>query len=135
HFLFSAMARHKSWILKGAWALFLAVLLAALCWTYSRSSWVGFLVIMIAMSWLDRRKIKLAGALLVVFVLFFMPSLGHVRHMNLMKDNIENAQEVLGIKSLLEQSGSGRFWFWKNAVSIIRSSPVWGTGLNTYARI
>ena len=34
-----------------------------------------------------------------------------------------------------EIDGSGRFEYWKNAISIFRSSPVFGTGLNTYARI
>ena len=29
----------------------------------------------------------------------------------------------------------GRFSFWKNAISIVHSSPVWGTGLNTYTRV
>ena len=41
----------------------------------------------------------------------------------------------LTLQSVLEQGGSGRLAFWKKAISIIRSSPVCGTGLNTYTRI
>jgi len=40
------------------------------------------------------------------------------------------------VTSVIEQGcGSGRINFWKKAVSIIRESPVFGTGLNTYSRI
>jgi len=35
----------------------------------------------------------------------------------------------------LKHGGSGRLSFWKNAVSIIRSSPICGTGFNTYTRV
>jgi putative inorganic carbon (HCO3(-)) transporter len=39
------------------------------------------------------------------------------------------------IKPNFEDVGSGRFEYWEKAITIFRSSPVWGTGFNTYANI
>jgi len=133
HFLYSAVGRKKSRVWGVALALFLVLLLACLCWTYSRSSWVGYLVILFVMVLLDRRKILYAGALLLVFIFIFQPSLNNVRHMHLINDG--GVQKEEGDTSFLNQGGSGRLAFWKKAISIIRSSPVYGTGLNTYGRI
>ena len=77
---------------------------------------------------MDRRKVLFAGALLLIFIFIFLPSLNNVRHLHLINDNIEggsvqNESSVLEVNSILEQGGSGRFAYWKKAVSIIRSSP------------
>jgi putative inorganic carbon (HCO3(-)) transporter len=151
HFLYSAAGRKKSWVWKGAVAFFLALLLVCLCWTYSRSAWVGFLITLFVMVFLDRRKVLFAGILFLVFIFMFLPSLSHVRHLHLINDNsgggVQKEVSFQGIgpflkqgpvhcvKSILEKGGSGRLAFWKKAISIIRSSPVCGTGLNTYSRI
>lgn len=117
----------------------LIVLMTCLCWTYSRSSWLGFLVILAVTSLLDRRKAMAAGALLLVFIFFFLPSLKSIRHMTLMTDSSAQVtaapQKSSGLYSLLEDGGSGRFAFWKTATAVISTSPVLGTGLNTYARV
>ncbi len=135
HFLYTAIARHKSWILKGGLTFLIVLLLACLCWTYSRSSWIGYLTILFVMVLMDRRKIFYAGVLLLIFILIFLPSLNTVRHQSLINDNIRGVQKEENVQSVLEQGGSGRFAYWKKAISIIRSSPVYGTGLNTYSRI
>ena len=146
HFLFTAV-RNKSWLLGCVLTILLVILFACLCWTYSRSSWVGCLAMLFIMVLIDRRKIIFVGALLLIFVFSFMPSLNNVRHVDLINDNsgvksVQNDSSIHGVNYVLLVSikkfcngGSGRKNFWKKAVSIIRSSPVWGTGLNTYTRI
>ena len=142
HFLYAAIARRKSWVLIAVCTFFLVLLLPCLCWTYSRSSWIGYLIILFVMVWMDYRKVFYAGILLLVFIFFFMPSLNNVRHLYLINDNNGSAQQESdesvfgkGVFSFLEQGGSGRSAYWKKAISIIRSSPFLGTGLNTYTRI
>ncbi len=135
HLLYTAIARKKAWLLAGAWALFLALSLVCLCLTYSRSSWVGYFSILFAMLLLDWRKIFFVAGLFLICTLIFLPSLDKVRHMHLVIDTETIVQQNKSVESVLEQGGSGRFGFWSKAVSIIRSSPVWGTGLNTYTRI
>jgi putative inorganic carbon (hco3(-)) transporter len=135
HFIFSTACTKKSWFLAAGAAFFLVLLLACLCWTYSRSSWIGYLIIVFAMVVMDRRKIFYAAALISVFMFIFMPSLNNIRHMHLISDSNVTVQKKISVHSVLEQGGSGRLAFWGKAVSIIRTSPVWGTGLNTYTRI
>jgi len=151
HFLYSAIVRKKSWVLGGVLAICLVILLACLCWSYSRSAWVGYLVILFVMVLFDRRKMLFLGVLLLVFIFMFLPSLSNVRHLHLINDNsgmgiqkkdlFQDIESILkqgpvhDVKFILEEGGSGRFNFWMNAASIIRSSPVWGSGLNTYTRI
>ena len=55
--------------------------------------------------------------------------------MRLISDNDAGLHKVENVQSVLKQGGSGRFFFWEKAISIIRSSPVDRTGLNTYSRI
>lgn len=140
HLLYSAACRMKSWIWTGAMALLMALLLACLCWTYSRSAWIGYLIVLFVMVWLDWRKILYAGSLILVFIFIFLPSLNEARNVNLMNDNssgvkMTNESVLYSIKPVLGDVGSGRFDYWKKAISIIRTSPVWGTGLNTYTKI
>jgi putative inorganic carbon (hco3(-)) transporter len=135
HFLFTAIARKKSWIWAGGLTIFLVLLLACLCWTYSRSSWIGYFGILLAMVFLDRRKIFYAVPILLICIFIFLPSLSKIRHMHLIVDQDTGIQKGESVGALLNQGGSGRLAFWEKAVSIIRSSPVWGTGLNTYTRI
>ena len=145
YFLFTAI-RNKSWISAGLLAFFLVLLLVCLRWTYSRSSWIGFLVILFVIVLLDRRKVLFLGALFLIFIFIFLPSLNKVRNLYLL-NNIYTAPKIgqnafptfinyyFNIPNLIKQGGSERYFFWKKAVSIIRSSPVYGTGLNTYSRI
>jgi O-antigen ligase len=89
---------------------------------------------------LDRRKWLLTGALFLIFIFIFLPSLNSVRNLTLINDNSSgmraNSENFLNnIQPAFGDVGSGRFTFWKKAISIVRSSPVWGTGLNTYTRV
>jgi O-antigen ligase len=135
HFLYSAVGGRKSLVWAGVVAFFLVLLLSCLCWTYSRSSWIGYLVVLFVMVLFDRRRILYAGALLLIFIFIFLPSLDNVRHMNLINDNTRGVQEEENVQSVFEQGGSGRLDYWKQAVLVIRSSPIVGTGLNTYTRV
>jgi len=133
--LFTAFTRKRSWILRGGLLVLFVLLFSCLCWTYSRSSWIGCIVILFVMVLLDRRKVFLAGALLLLIIIFFLPSLRQVRHLHLITDDNAASVQKGSMITALKQGGSGRISFWKNAVSIIRSSPVCGTGFNTYTRI
>jgi len=140
HLLYSAFARKKSWIIGGGLIFLLVLLLACLCWTYSRSSWIGYLFILFLMVWMDRRKVLFAGVLFLVFYFIFLPSLNEVRNLYLVNDNssgsrIKNESLLYSIKPDLNDVGAGRLAYWKKAISIIRTSPVWGTGLNTYTKV
>ena len=140
HLLYASIAKKHSWIQGAIWGLFLALLLTCLCWTYSRSAWLGYILIMVLMVMIDRRKILLAGALFAIFVFIFVPFLHQIRHSCLIKDSdsvvSDQKENARGLRSSIEElGGNGRFSFWKKAVSIISTSPVWGTGLNTYGRI
>ena len=139
HSLYTSVLRHKSWLLGGLFATLLVILLSCLCWTYSRSSWIGFLIILFVMVLLDRRKSLFVGSLFLIFIFIFLPSLNNVRHLYLISDNTgisaQKTNSLFDLGALLEQGGSGRNCFWKKAVTIIQSSPIYGTGLNTYSRI
>jgi len=139
HFLYTAIVKDKSWGLGGVLAVFLGLLLVCLCWTYSRSAWIGVLFIFFVMVIMDWRKILFAGVLLLVFIFAFLPALSNVRHLYLINDNNyewrpQTVSPSPSVQSVLEQGGSGRVVYWKKAVSIIRTSPIWGTGLNTYTK-
>ena len=140
HFLYRAVARQKSWILGGVLAVLLGLSLACFCWTYSRSAWGGYLCVLFLMVWMDRRKAIYTAALVLVFCFVFLPSLNQMRNLNLLNDNssgtrVQNENLMQSIKPAFNDIGSGRQEYWKKAISIIRSSPVTGTGLNTYTKI
>lgn len=149
HFLYSTIMRKKSLALGVLFAVLLVLFLVCLCGTYSRSSWVGYFVMLFVMVFLDRRKALFAGALLLVLIFIFSPSLKNARNVQLFSDNssvqrkasfqesgfILKQDPIHSVKLFLEQGGSGRFTFWSRAILIIRSSPIYGTGLNTYGRI
>ncbi|MBF0504133.1 MAG: O-antigen ligase family protein [Candidatus Omnitrophica bacterium] len=158
HLLYLTIAKNRVSFLQGFLIVLLMLLIVCLCWTYSRSAWLGFLGILLFMVWEDRRKVLYAGILFLIFIFLFLPSLSHVRHLSLINDNNpavarqqtqdkhssstvsreQSDPKHLGVSlvaSLLQQGGSGRRGFWEKAVSIIRTSPILGTGLNTYSRI
>ncbi len=136
HLLFASINHRKSWALTGGFSLSLLILMITLCWTYSRSAWIGYIVILGLIVLLDHRKIIYTMALILIFIFMFLPSLTHVRHLNLINDGQRiNNVSVDPVELMLEEGGSGRLAYWEKAISIIRLSPVFGTGLNTYARV
>jgi len=142
HF-FSRFLGLKKWGLMAICGFLLVFLLVCLCWTYSRSSWLGLLFMLVSMAILDWRKIVLALIILAFFVSFFLPALSKVRHMHLINDTDSESQEIFDqskspsdkLLDLIRSNGSGRYAYWQKAISIIRSSPIYGTGLNTYTKI
>jgi putative inorganic carbon (HCO3(-)) transporter len=143
HFFFTALSRPPAgglgWTLRGSLTILLVLILACLCWTYSRSSWLGYLTIAFAMLVLDRKKWMFVLALLLIFIFIFLPSLNHVRKLALVNDNQtgmnrEN-ESFLGNITPSKNTGSGRFAYWNKALSIIRLSPLWGSGFNTYGKM
>ncbi len=132
HFVYQAAGKNKPWFLQGALIILLILLISCLCWTYSRSSWVGFLSALGLMVWMDRRKTLFAAFLLLIFIFIFLPSLSNVRHVTLFNNS---SPSYKNIQSDLNLKASGRLVYWKTAVLIIRNYPVLGTGLNTYTRM
>lgn len=55
-FLYSSVGKNKSWLLPGILSILLTLLMVCLCWTYSRSSWVGFLSVLGFMVCMGRNK-------------------------------------------------------------------------------
>jgi len=144
--LFAVLKRRKSWVSPVVLTLFLGLLLTCLCWTYSRSSWVGFLVVLFVTVGIDWRKIFFTLPLLLIFVLLFLPSLNNARHLQLISDkgqrivpglenNVHKTHSYNKVELFLLHGGSGRFSYWEKAIKVIHSSPIYGTGLNTYSRI
>jgi len=137
--LYSALVQKRSWFIGGLLAILSFFLLTALCWTFSRSAWVGYLISLGILFLLDYRKVLFIGSLILVFIFIFSPSLNHVRHLFLINDDPKATERFVlpsyDIKEVLKFRGSGRLVYWEKAISIIRSSPVTGTGLNTYAMV
>ncbi len=126
----------KPLLIKGTLGVLLFLVLACLDWTYSRGAWSGFLVLLFFMAWMDYKKIIYAGIMLLIFIFVFIPSLHKERSVSLFTDNInQNKSEIVPQVALSQTAGSGRYDYWKKAVSVIDGDPVWGTGLNTYTRI
>lgn len=128
HLLFSVFGRGRSQLIQVGLAILLGLLLICLCWTYSRASWMGFLLSLLFMAFMDKRKIIYALVFLLIFIFFFLPSLNHMRHMSLIKDDLNTSWD-------LSLGGSGRIGFWKDAIIVINKYPLWGGGLNTYSRV
>lgn len=134
HLLYASAGKGKPPLRQVVLALLMAVLLISLCWTYSRASWVGYLSSLALMVFMDRRKILYGLCLFIIVVYVFLPNLTNMRHMSLFKDTLHTSMEHKNFLYLLEEGGSGRFGFWKNAIVIIKKYPLWGSGLNTYAK-
>ena len=139
HLLYTALARKRAWVLAGALTLFFVLFLTCLCWTYSRSSWVGYVMILVLAILMDRRKTFVVGIFFLVFYFVFLPSLNSVRNLDLINDNasgvkMQSGAVFHGFKINLNEAGSGRKIYWKKAIGIVSSSPVWGVGLNTYTK-
>jgi putative inorganic carbon (hco3(-)) transporter len=134
HLLFASAGKNRPLWQLGL-AVLLAVLLIGLCWTFSRSSWIGYLVVLGIMVLMDKRKFFFGLALFLMVIYIFLPNLSSIRQVSLFKDNVAVKSQTAVPKSFvgsLKEGGSGRFDFWNNAIFMIKKSPVWGLGLNTY---
>jgi len=137
---YSSFFKSKSWLIGCAATVLMVLCLSCLCWSYSRSCWIGLIAILLMMVLLDRKKIFFIGIIFLIFIYVFLPSLNNARNLYLLNDNnlgkgANNGSILNNIKPHLSNVGSGRVVFWKSAISIIRTSPIYGTGLNTYTRI
>lgn len=128
---------------KGCWGsilsgiLFVALLVVMLM-TYSRSAWTGAVVAFVVLAWLDRRlrRFLLLGIFLLLIVLPFVFMQG--RNFASGAGSFTSAQELSRIDGGMWQTltrDNSRFIYWSDALRILRDNPVWGAGLNTYARV
>jgi putative inorganic carbon (HCO3(-)) transporter len=121
--------------------------------TFSRGSWVGFIFSLFALALFRKRGFLPGTAVVVIFMVIFLPFLTQTRDVSFVSDNVtiqENVDQqhkpkdfdsLPPIERWIEAnkhfgfSGMGRAGFWTEAVSIIKRSPVLGSGLNTYSRM
>lgn len=128
----------------------LAMLLLGL--TFSRSSWLGFLIAF--GFWVVAARKNLAVTLIVVagFMMVFFPMLIQVRNASFISDGVQGDQRKIQRKlegdkvtrwtRIKEQltiskrrfSAAGRTNFWNAATEVIKAKPVFGIGLNAYSK-
>ena len=114
------------------------VLLAVLLMTYSRSAWTGAVVAFAVLAWLDRslRKFLMFGIVLLMIVSPFVFMQG--RNFASGTGSFMSARDLSRIDGGMWQTlmrDNSRFIYWSDALSILRDNPLWGAGLNTYARV
>jgi O-antigen ligase len=135
--------------------LFITLVLMLVCLglTFSRGSWVGFWCSMIFFVLLLRKYFIITFLISIVFLSVFLPLMMKYRDVSFTTDSVQLVREYGKIDPTLEnlnklseldrqrvelvhhgQLGMGRFGFWEQAISIIEKYPVFGSGLNTYAK-
>lgn len=130
------------------------LMLACLGLTFSRGSWVGFWFSMFIFVIFLRKYLFHVLVVSLVFLAVFLPFLMKYRDVSFTTDqvsitrtygNIEDSPENL---SRLDQTtrdrvdlahsfqlGMGRFGFWEHALDVIKKSPFFGNGLNSYSKL
>jgi|CXWL01.1.fsa_nt_gi putative inorganic carbon (HCO3(-)) transporter len=130
-----------------------ALMLTCLGLTFSRGSWVGFWFAMIVFVAVTRKYFISVFLVSLLFLAVFLPFLMKYRDVSFTTDSvnltreyghIEQTPENLSKLTQLDRDrvagahrfnlGMGRFGFWEKAVDIIKKYPVFGSGLNTYAK-
>ncbi len=130
--------------MKARMSCFLLFLLSMICLglTYSRGAWLGFFTALLFVACYQKKKWYLPLAICIIFLMVFAPMMMKSRDVFFVQDNVEqsklegNTPIVWGdkVRNILKGlGGSGRNKFWQEAMTVIRVSPVWGTGLNTYS--
>jgi O-antigen ligase len=128
----------------------LAMLLLGL--TFSRSSWLGFMIAFGFWIVAARKNLVVTLAVVAGFMLFFSPMLIQIRNVSFISDGVQGDHRA--IQSKLESSkstrwerireqlriskqrfsGAGRTNFWNAATDVIKAKPVFGIGLNAYSK-
>lgn len=142
------------------WAAVILFVLSLTCLglTFSRGAWIAFVISMMFVAITNFRKVYFPALVIVLFFVIFYPMIGPNRNVTFVTDDIiqerikkadrENRTdlkvddvykmklEMKDTKFLLKRfSGTGRSVFWQEALDIFLSSPVVGTGLNTYMAV
>ena len=122
--------------------------------TFSRGSWVGFLVSIIIFGSILRRYLVHILIISLVFLVVFLPFLSKIRDVSFTSDNVTIEREYSHIDPTPENLekmtegerarvaiahrlnlGMGRFGFWEEATALIKKYPLTGSGLNTYSKL
>ena len=125
---------------KIAICVIFVLLLFCLGMSYSRSSWIGFiisfgLIICYSFSLLNIRFKILLVVIILAFltvVFFTMPQIMKERTPNFLPKAIKD--RITSISSI-ENSSLFRINLWRESLEIIEDFPVFGVGLNTYSNI
>ncbi len=135
----------------------LAMSLSVLGLTYSRGAWLSFAIGIVFLMGMNRRHAVVPLAAGILFFFIFPPHLAPRRNVSFVSDDLlrEKLDRVeqgdqyakenrtppfarrmeIWSSSLRRFTAMGRDNYWREAVHIIRSSPLLGTGLNTYSRV
>ena len=92
--------------------------LFCLIFSYSRGSWLGFLVGILFFGFVRSKKLFLCFMIILIAGAFFLPE--RVKH------------RMQQIDSMEKVTTNHRIALWKESISIVEDWPILGTGLNTY---
>jgi putative inorganic carbon (hco3(-)) transporter len=121
--LLLSMAIWKKLILRYRVIIISVFLMSLFCliFSYSRGSWLGFLVGILFFGFVKSKKLFLCFIVILIAGSFFLPERAKTR--------------IKEIDSLEQVTANHRITLWKEALSIIEDWPVLGTGLNTYTMV
>lgn len=122
--------------------------------TFSRGSWIGFWFSMVLFVIAMRRYYAQALVVSLIFLAVFFPFLVKYRDVSFTTDNFSVVKEYGNIERTAEnlskmterqrdnlnlahsfQLGMGRLGFWEHAAEVIKKSPYFGNGLNSYSKL
>jgi O-antigen ligase len=120
-------------------AILFILLLVCLAMTYSRASWLGFilsfaLIIYYLYSLLNKR-VKILFIFTVIFSIITFLAIPQTVKNKIWNILPKNTIERIASITQIENSGLFRLNLWKESLEIIEDFPLFGVGLNTYSKI
>jgi putative inorganic carbon (HCO3(-)) transporter len=137
------------------WGYLLLFLLAVVCLglTFSRGAWGGFALAMIFMGILHKRGVWIVLLIVPLFFFLFLPGLAITRNVTFSTDNVAQREqkemmEAFASSSSIESTSWENIWrkiqdftamgrkqWWENTFAMIRQSPFFGAGVNTFSEV
>ncbi len=119
-FLLAVYAFEKTKMIKLALMGLLATSVYCVLFAYSRGAYVAYMVVLIFIGMFKERKLLLIVLLTVVAWETVLPA------------SVQERIEMTEQNGALDNSAAGRVTLWKDAINLIRRSPIIGTGFDTY---
>jgi len=139
-------------ILRGGLVLLLILVLVSLGLTFSRGAWLAVLAALFFFATKEKKIFFPLFIVVIIFSLIFIPRLEKIRNVSFLSDDVKiHHRDVERMKS--EETsfwdlskaylritghiglGMGRGGLWYEALNVIRTYPVFGSGLNTYNKV
>jgi len=135
-------SRHLIWVCL---LIIYLVLIICLGLTFSRAAWVAFFLSIILLGFFRKETLPYIFLIIIGFIWLFTPVMIAARDVSLITDNVKTPNVYVGTQKAPESKtiiqyvsnhlGSGRWSFWREALSIIKDYPLWGSGINTYSQM